>query len=799
MRFRRAVLLSLIAALPLAAQNLPGSGWSSLGVLPFRGYDFLPVQTPGRLILYYTRHSTTTILEGAGDTLGRATSTDLKNWTVENGDICAAAVGLCNNGVGRNAGVLTLPDGRYRMFIHDNDHATGNSILTSTISSDGLKWTAETGTRFTADPSSIFERSNFTLAFASFVSLPDGSVRMYYSGGIVPGSAGTPAYYNQDLAFNGVLLRPAGAILSATSKDNGLTWTRDPGVRVNPLVHGPARTVQYFDRTTHVDMDAGDLSAIAVKENGRTVYRLYCPSWADGAVSYISSDGLSFTLEGQIPADRGDPKAIVLPDGRIWLVSNQYPDGIDNTIVYGPQSLILGSTRAAVTLPVGPTFPNGLPNPFQSATLGITGSASGPVTLEAVDASVSCASTTGTPCPFNATDFTFSPASGAAPFSTVISYHGSTNSSYDMLVVQAKSADTTAVGAVYCMNQALGRSDASPFCKAAAAVLPKNQMSFAFAPGGAAATQVSDMLSLGGPGYPFTVSSSVPWATVSPASGTAPAALTVKVDPAGLAAGSYTGVVTISAEGTTQQIAVTATVSAGPVITSVTNGASFLPSLAPNSYITISGSGFTTAPLVWSPTTSLPTTLGGVSVRIGGKDSYIYYASPTQLNVLTPPDLAAGPAVLEVNTASGAASANVTMSPIAPGWFTYTVGTNNWVAALFANTATLIAPAGTFGSTPTRAAKAGDILQLYANGLGATTPPAPAGLVLTTVYPIADLTRIHVTIGGKPAPVLFAGLVGAGLFQLNVQVPNGIGTGELPIEMFVDGQPTQGGPTLNFQ
>jgi uncharacterized protein (TIGR03437 family) len=800
-RFRTLALLSMgmVAGSSLDAQNLPGYGWSSLGVLPFRGYDFLPVQTPGRLILYYTRHSTATITEGPDDPLGRASSTDLKNWTVETGDICAASVDLCVNGRPRNVGVLTLADGRHRMFLHDNDRATGVSIWLSAISSDGLHWTRESGTRFTADPASIFERSNLALAFASFVTLPEGSVRAYYSGGIVPGTAGTPAYYNQDLSFNGVLLKQTGAILSAVSKDNGLTWTREPGVRINPLVQGPVRNVQYFDRTLHTEVDASDVSAVAVKENGRTVYRIYCPSWSDGAVSYVSDDGLSFTLEGQVPADRGDPKAIVLPDGRTWLISNQYPDGIDDTIVYGPQSLFLGSTRAVVTQSVGTSVPNGLPNPFQAATLGVTGSATGPVALEAVAASVNCASSTGTPCPFRADDYTFAPASGTAPLSTVVSYRGPATNYHELLVVHATAGNTTAAGAIYCMNQALNRSDTSVFCKAAAADLPMNRLSFAFLPGGPAAAQVSNVLSLGGPGYPFTATSSVPWATVSPASGTAPAGLTVRVNPAGLAAGTYSGVVTVSAEGTTQQIAVSAVVSGGPVISSVRNAASLSTTLAPGSFLTIFGSGFAVAPVVWSPTTSLPATLGGVSVKIGGKDAYISYADPTQLNVLAPADLAAGTSVLQVTTAAGTASANVTLAPVAPSWFTYTVAANTWLAALFGNSATLVAPSGSLTGVSSRSARAGDILQFYANGLGATSPSAPNGVVLTEAYPLSDLARVRVAIGGKPATVLFAGLVAAGLFQLNVQVPAGVGQGELPIEMFVDGQPTQGGPTLNFQ
>jgi uncharacterized protein (TIGR03437 family) len=154
---------------------------------------------------------------------------------------------------------------------------------------------------------------------------------------------------------------------------------------------------------------------------------------------------------------------------------------------------------------------------------------------------------------------------------------------------------------------------------------------------------------------------------------------------------------------------------------------------------------------------------------------------------------------VEVTTAAGTTTANVVLTPVAPSWFAYTVGSNTWVAALFGNTAIYVAPAGSLGGLTSRSAKAGDILQLYANGLGATTPAAPAGVVLTTAYPLNDLSRVKVTIGGKPAVVQYAGLVSSGLYQVNVQIPSGIGTGELQVEMYVDGQPTQGGVTLNFQ
>jgi hypothetical protein len=59
----------------------------------------------------------------------------------------------------------------------------------------------------------------------------------------------------------------------------------------------------------------------------------------------------------------------------------------------------------------------------------------------------------------------------------------------------------------------------------------------------------------------YTTTSSATWLTVSPASGATPANLSVSVNPSGLAAGSYSGTLTITGSGSTQTIAVTLTVS----------------------------------------------------------------------------------------------------------------------------------------------------------------------------------------------------------------------------------------------
>jgi uncharacterized protein (TIGR03437 family) len=80
------------------------------------------------------------------------------------------------------------------------------------------------------------------------------------------------------------------------------------------------------------------------------------------------------------------------------------------------------------------------------------------------------------------------------------------------------------------------------------------------------------------------------------------------------------------------------------------------------------------------------------------------------------------------------------------------------------------------------------VIVLYANGLGpVTNQPAsgdPAGVPLSTTT-----TTPTVMIGGQQAAVGFAGLVPGlpGLYQLNVTVPSGIGTGAQNITVAIGG------------
>jgi len=86
--------------------------------------------------------------------------------------------------------------------------------------------------------------------------------------------------------------------------------------------------------------------------------------------------------------------------------------------------------------------------------------------------------------------------------------------------------------------------------------------------------------------------------------------LKITVNPAGLAPGSYSGNITILAEGTTEQIAVTAVVSAGPAIAGVQNAGSGFFRDCGQTVSCRSMAPVCSLPVSWTPSTSLPATLG---------------------------------------------------------------------------------------------------------------------------------------------------------------------------------------------
>jgi uncharacterized protein (TIGR03437 family) len=174
----------------------------------------------------------------------------------------------------------------------------------------------------------------------------------------------------------------------------------------------------------------------------------------------------------------------------------------------------------------------------------------------------------------------------------------------------------------------------------------------------------------------------------------------------------------------------------------------------------------------------LPTTLGDTSVTIDGKPAYMDYVSPTQINVQAPADSATGTVTVTVTDSSGSSSVTAAMQAVMPALFT----ASNYVLAVRPSDSTIINGTGATASGYTTAAAAhpGDILELYATGLGATTTSVDPGLAFSGTY-YTSVTNPTVTVGNAAADVMWSGLVGAGLFQINLTVPTSLAAGTYPV------------------
>lgn len=241
-----------------------------------------------------------------------------------------------------------------------------------------------------------------------------------------------------------------------------------------------------------------------------------------------------------------------------------------------------------------------------------------------------------------------------------------------------------------------------------------------------------------------------------------------------------------------------------PIITEVDNGFSNVPNspIAAANWVVIKGANLSTTSSGrgWNANENFPTSMDGTSVTINKKAAYLYYVSPTQVNVQAPTDAIIGPVnVVVTNNGAMSASATAELQPYSPalmqwggGQFSYAEITRYPDNAFVGNPAVI---------TGTVAAKAGDILILWATGLGTTNPAVPAGQQPAPVnghFPI-PITNPVVTVGGNPVTVLGANLRYAGLYQVNIQLPASLPKGDLPIKVLDDSYQSPDGIYLNVQ
>ncbi len=265
----------------------------------------------------------------------------------------------------------------------------------------------------------------------------------------------------------------------------------------------------------------------------------------------------------------------------------------------------------------------------------------------------------------------------------------------------------------------------------------------------------------------------------------------VTLTPAALPLGTYRGTLAfatnaINAPALVVPVEMEVVAAATPAISynGILNNATFLTgdSLGVGTIAALFGE-FLTDNVYAAPGAPLPTTLGGVRVLVNGIAAPLYFASPGQINFQVPLETVGGDAVVQVER-NGVVGNRVSANVVAQaGRILVWPGLRHGIIVNADGTLPLpvAIKLGTYVSKPVRA---GDTLVIYAIGFGQTTPPVQTGAASPS-SPLAQLSNVIVRFGvpglfdsSIVQQAQFAGLSPGfvGLFQINVQVPEGVPT-----------------------
>jgi uncharacterized protein (TIGR03437 family) len=210
------------------------------------------------------------------------------------------------------------------------------------------------------------------------------------------------------------------------------------------------------------------------------------------------------------------------------------------------------------------------------------------------------------------------------------------------------------------------------------------------------------------------------------------------------------------------------TVKPGPLVARVfpAAAANYPLELAPRMLIAIYGTGMASA-----------------TVSTSGTPLSLYYVSVTQINAVLP-DTASRFTQLTVQNSSGENTINIYVEAAAPAIFTQDSSGSGPASALKSSDQSLVTAANPL--------QAGDTVELYATGLGLTTPMN--GLDYAVQQPT-------VTVGGVACPVVFAGAAPGfiGLDQINCTIPAGLTSSATVPVVIASGDRTSNTATLAIE
>lgn len=224
---------------------------------------------------------------------------------------------------------------------------------------------------------------------------------------------------------------------------------------------------------------------------------------------------------------------------------------------------------------------------------------------------------------------------------------------------------------------------------------------------------------------------------------------------------------------------------------------------SPGTWIIVEGRDLAGSTRQWSTSdfagTTAPSDLDSVRVLVGGKPAFVSLESPTGLSAQIPADTGTGgvPLVVSIN-GTNSAPTPVTLALRSPYIAARSIAAKQYIIASIDGGGQVSPPRGQggpggggpggggpgFGNA--RPAAPGDVIRFNGIGFGATVPNIAPGQRATAG---STVPNVEVKFGDIAAEVRSAALLAdqVGIYQLQVVVPDGLPSGEVPVTITVDG------------
>jgi uncharacterized protein (TIGR03437 family) len=228
-----------------------------------------------------------------------------------------------------------------------------------------------------------------------------------------------------------------------------------------------------------------------------------------------------------------------------------------------------------------------------------------------------------------------------------------------------------------------------------------------------------------------------------------------------------------------------------PANVTTTSAASYTFQLTPVGVATAFGTNLAVGTLA-APSTPLPTTLGGTTVRVTDQngaqfDAPLFYVSPTQVNFQIPAGAALGTATVTITSGTNTSAGAAVIRKVAPAIFTSSgSGTGQPAAYLIRNR----------NGAQTQEALGAEI------DLGPTGDELFLILFASGVRGRTTQNNVTVSLGTDAGQITFADAQGSlvGVDQINVRLPRTLaGKKNVPIVLTVEGQAATNNVTVSFR